>query len=235
MNIKIFEFEGKEIQVMLDDNNDPWWIANEVCKVLEIKNPRDAIAKLEDDEKGVVNTDTLGGKQDVNIINEPGLYNLVMVSRTPAAKRFKRCVSHDILPSIRKTGSYGDPIAKLQTPEGVEALLKIVQKKIELEKQIEEDAPKVNLYNQLMASDGNIDVGAMAILLGTGRNRLFEWMRNEGYLRENNRPYQQYVDRGLLDAFENVLKNGKPYIQTVVTPKGQEYLLNKWERYWGVN
>lgn len=82
------------------------FIAVDVCKALEIKNTRDAISRLDDDEKGIVLTDTLGGRQTLNVVNEYGLYNLVLSSRKPEAKAFKRWVTHEVLPAIRKTGSY---------------------------------------------------------------------------------------------------------------------------------
>lgn len=91
----------------------PWFVAADICRALEIKNPRDALTRLDEDEKGVVLTDTLGGKQNVNIINEFGLYTLVLSSRKKSAKKFKRWITHDVIPSIRNYGIYLD----LQHPE----------------------------------------------------------------------------------------------------------------------
>lgn len=116
-NVKLFEKEefGKVRVVMQDE--DPWFVAKDVCACLEIGNSRDAVASLDDDEKGVGIIDTPGGKQEMSIISEPGLYSLILRSRKPEAKAFKRWVTHDILPSIRKTGQYGgipdftDPVA----------------------------------------------------------------------------------------------------------------------------
>ena len=91
-------------------NNEPWFVAADVCKALEIANNRDALTRLDDDEKGVASTDTLGGKQQTTIINEPGLYSLVLGSRKPEAKEFKRWITHEVIPTIRKTGGYiADP------------------------------------------------------------------------------------------------------------------------------
>jgi prophage antirepressor-like protein len=100
-----FQFENHDVRVVLQDDQ-PWWVAADVCTALKIANNRDAISRLDDDEKGVALTDTLGGKQEVTIINEPGLYSLILGSRKPEAKRFKRWVTHEVLPAIRKTGSY---------------------------------------------------------------------------------------------------------------------------------
>lgn len=84
-------------------DGEPWFVAADVCRALEIKNGRDAVAKLDDDEKGVGLTDTPGGAQEMTIVNEPGLYTLVLGSRKPEAKAFKRWITHEVIPSIRKT------------------------------------------------------------------------------------------------------------------------------------
>lgn len=90
----------------INRNGEPWFVANDVCKALQIGNSRDAINRLDNDEKGVVITDTLGGNQKINIINEAGLYSLILTSRKPEAKEFKRWITHEVIPAIRKTGSY---------------------------------------------------------------------------------------------------------------------------------
>ena len=94
------------VRVFTDEKGELWFVTADVCRVLDIKNSRDAVADLDDDEKGVVNTDTLGGKQEMNIINESGLYSLILRSRKPEAKAFRKWVTSDVIPSIRKTGSY---------------------------------------------------------------------------------------------------------------------------------
>ena len=108
MNNELQVFNSSEfgnVRVVQVDG-EPWFVAADVCRALEISNSRDAVARLDDDEKGVGSTDTLGGKQGMQIINEPGLYTLVLGSRKPEAKAFKRWVTHEVLPSIRKHGSY---------------------------------------------------------------------------------------------------------------------------------
>ena len=117
-NVKLFEKEefGKVRVVM--QGEDPWFVAKDVCECLEIGNSRDAVASLDDDEKGVGIIDTPGGKQEMSIVSEPGLYSLILRSRKPEAKAFKRWVTHDILPSIRRSGGY--VIAKPDdTPEAI--------------------------------------------------------------------------------------------------------------------
>lgn len=108
-NIQVFSNDSFGEIRTVQQGEDILFVAADVCRALEIKNARDAINRLEDDEKGVVLTDTLGGKQKVNAVNEYGLYNLVLSSRKPEAKAFKRWITHEVLPSIRKTGSYSKP------------------------------------------------------------------------------------------------------------------------------
>jgi prophage antirepressor-like protein len=104
-----FDFEDRQIRVFTDEQGEPWFVAADVCHVLGIGNPRQAMTRLDDDEKGVISTDTPGGLQPVATVNEPGLYTLVLGSRKPEAKRFKRWVTHEVLPAIRRTGSYAVP------------------------------------------------------------------------------------------------------------------------------
>ena len=102
---EIFKFENQEVRFVGTAKN-PWWIAADICTVLEISNNRDAVSRLDDDERGVVITDTLGGKQELVTINESGLYSLILTSRKPQAKKFKKWITSEVLPAIRKTGFY---------------------------------------------------------------------------------------------------------------------------------
>ena len=101
-------FEGKPVRVVME-NGEPWWVAADVCEVLGIDKHRDAVSRLDEDERGSVLVDTLGGRQEVASINEAGLYTLILRSRKPQAKAFKRWVTHEVLPTIRKTGIYMAP------------------------------------------------------------------------------------------------------------------------------
>ena len=132
--IQVWNYESSEIRTV-QVNGEPWFVLADVCKVLEIKNSRDAAAKLDGDEKGVALTDTLGGKQHVTIINESGLYTVILRSDKPQAKPFRKWVTSVVLPSIRKTGSYS-----VQQPNAFENLSPQLQVLIQMEtrqKQIE--------------------------------------------------------------------------------------------------
>lgn len=124
-----FNFESSNVRVVLDANMEPWFVAADVCAALELPETHKAIARLDDDEKGRNSIPTLGGSQEMSVVNESGLFNLVMGSRKPEAKRFKRWVTHEVLPSIRKTGSYASAglVAALSAPtqDKVNAILSI--------------------------------------------------------------------------------------------------------------
>lgn len=112
--LKLFENpEFGKIRVVEKDG-EPWFVAVDVCRALELGNSRQALTRLDDDEKGVISTDTPGGTQEMSIVNEPGLYTLVLGSRKPEAKAFKRWITHDVIPSIRKTGGYNATSKELQ-------------------------------------------------------------------------------------------------------------------------
>jgi len=104
-----FDFEGSQLRVFSDEQGEPWFVATDVCNVLGICNPRQAMTRLDNDEKGVTSTDTPGGVRSVATVNESGLYSLVLGSRKPEAKRFKRWVTHEVLPAIRRTGRFAIP------------------------------------------------------------------------------------------------------------------------------
>lgn len=106
--MQVFNYEGNEVRTIMKDN-EPWWVLADVCRVLDIQNNRNAARRLDDDEKGVHLMDTLGGGQKMTIINESGLYKVILRSDKPEAKKFTRWVTHEVLPTIRKTGSYSQP------------------------------------------------------------------------------------------------------------------------------
>lgn len=104
--LKLFESPEFGSVRAVEKDSEPWFVAADVCRALELGNNRQALTRLEDDEKGVILMDTPGGKQEMSIVNEPGLYTLVLGSRKPEAKAFKRWITHEVIPSIRKTGGY---------------------------------------------------------------------------------------------------------------------------------
>jgi prophage antirepressor-like protein len=123
-----FDFEGRQVRVVTDAQGEPWFVAADVCAALHLPDTHKAVARLDDDEKGRNSIPTLGGDQEMTVVNEPGLYSLVLGSRKPEAKRFKRWVTHEVLPTIRKTGRYalsGTPALPAPTPDRVCSILLI--------------------------------------------------------------------------------------------------------------
>ncbi len=132
---QIFSFGEKSLNAFLDENGEPWFYASDVCALLEVKNVAQAVARLDEDEKGIYSNDTLGGSQKVSIINESGLYSLTLSSKKKEAKDFKRWVTKDVIPAIRKNGKYEVVPVKELSP--AEMLLQSVQLLVAQQKDIE--------------------------------------------------------------------------------------------------
>lgn len=129
MNLQTFNFRQTAVRTLLQQG-EVWFVAKDVCDVLDLSNSRRALERLDGDEKGVTISDTPGGPQEVSIVNEPGLYSLILTSRKPEAKAFKRWVTHEVLPAIRQTGSYVAP-ALADDP-----IIAMRMKQLELEKRV---------------------------------------------------------------------------------------------------
>jgi prophage antirepressor-like protein len=129
-----FAYGRHQVRVITDEHGEPWFVAADVCAALAIANARDALTRLDDDEKGVASTDTLGGRQSLSTVNEFGLYSLILGSRKPEARAFKRWVTHEVLPSIRRTGSYSTRAASAQPtlPEGIHVVAATQRRAAEL-------------------------------------------------------------------------------------------------------
>ena len=245
MNELMYSFRDNNVRVIMKDN-EPWFVMNDVCEVLDIKNPHDAYSRLEEHEKGVGITEGLTGKKNANIINEYGLYSLVFTSRKLEAREFKNWVTRDILPSIRKRGVYAtEDFTKkaLEDPQfmidALTALKKEREEKAKLELEKEINKPKVLLAESIENSDSLILIRDLAIILkqngfNIGQNRLYERLRDMGYLVKHgtskNLPTQRSAELGLFRVVEttyNGSEGSKINKVTKVTGKGQLYFTNK--------
>lgn len=239
--LKVFNSEEFGDVRTVTINGDPWFVGKDVAAALGFTNPRDAISThVFDEDKGVESIDTLGGKQKMTVINESGLYALVFGSRLKSAQRFKHWVTSEVLPAIRRTGGYQVPA--LQGKELLALAVLEAQKTIdEQSKAIERMKPKEIFADAVSASTSSILIGDLAKLLrqngvDTGQKRLFEQLRNEGYLMKTgssrNMPTQRYVADGLFQIKETVISNPDGSVRmtktTKVTGKGQQYFLNKY-------
>ena len=238
-NIQIFNNEefGEVRTVMVSD--EPWFVAADVCKALELSNPTVAVSRLDEDERAKFN---LGRQGEGIIVNEAGLYSLILGSRKPEAKVFKRWITHDVIPAIRKTGGYIQGEESMSDDDLIARALVMAQKKIELREQQlkEKDAqfelqkPKVVFADHVTDSDNAIDMGTFAKYaqkqgITMGRNTLFKWLRDRGVLMDNNIPYQRYLNAGWFRVIENIYNTGSGQYttpKTLVTGKGQVALIN---------
>lgn len=234
--VKIFNSEEFGDVRTVTINGDPWFVGKDVAAALGFTNPRDAISThVFDEDKGVESIDTLGGKQKMTVINESGLYALVFGSRLKSAQRFKHWVTSEVLPAIRKTGSY-------QAPQGKELLALAVleaQKTIEEQsKAIERMKPKVIFANAVETSHTSILIGDLAKLLKqngveTGQKRLFDWMREKGYLIKRkgsdwNMPTQKAMNVKLFEVKESTVNNpdGSVRINRTTKVTGEDRLIS---------
>ena len=239
--------EFGQVRTMMIDGS-PWFVAKDVCECLGITKHRDAVSRLDGDERGSVEVDTLGGTQQMAAVNEYGLYSLVLSSRKPSAKAFKRWITHEVIPAIRKHGAYmtGETLEQaLTSPDFLIRLATELKTEQEARKtaeaQIEADKPKVLFADSVAASHGSILVGELAKLLNQngidiGQNRLFNWLRENGYLicrkgTDYNMPTQKSMEMQLFSIKETAITHSDGHVsisKTVkVTGKGQLYFVNK--------
>lgn len=226
--LDIFTYGGQQVRTIHIDG-EPWFVAADVCAVLGIANSRDALARLDADEKGVGITDTLGGAQQVAVVNESGLYALTWTSRKEAAATFRRWVKRDVLPSIRKTGQFGSALPT-NFAEALELAAVKVREIESLEAKAAADAPKVDAFDRLMDADGHYPMDAVAKMIGIGRNTLFRRLREAGILQAGSRlPYQRYAHHFVVIAqtWEDSEGGVHPTTTTKVRPSGLSFILQK--------
>ena len=213
MDNKLMTFEnaafGKIRTITID--GEPWFVAVDVCKALQIANSRDALTRIDDDEKGVVLTDTLGGKQEVTIVNEPGLYTLVLSSRKPEAKAFKRWITHEVIPAIRKYGGY-------MTKSLLEQVLENPNK------------PKADYYDAFIHPESCTNIRATAKELKVPEKMFTAFLIRKRYLYRapsgGLMPYAKAADDGLFFVKDYIAVNGHQGVYTLVTPKGKALFLS---------
>lgn len=246
MELQIFSnSEFGEIRTITKDN-EPWFVASDICRSLDLSNPTMAMQRIDDDEKAKFNLGLSGG--ETNCVNEYGLYSLALASRKKEAKDFKRWITHEVLPSIRKNGGY---IAGQETMSDEELMAKALlvannkiaeRDKIIEQKQarIEQMKPKEIFADAVATSHTSILIGDLAKLIcqngvQIGQKRLFVWLRDRGYLIKSgssyNMPTQRYIEQGLFEIKESNLVNPDGSVRITRTPKvtgkGQVYFVNK--------
>ena len=244
--LQVFSYEGNEVRTV-QKGSEILWVLKDVCGILGIEKYRDAATRLDDDEREPVLVDTLGGRQEMIAVTESGLYSIILLSRKPEAKKFKRWVTHEVLPTIRRHGAYVTP-AKLEElmndPDSWIKMLTALKEeraaKERLQLEATENKPKVIFADAVSVSEGTILIGELAkILKGNGieigQNRLFEKLRQDGYLikrkgTDYNAPTQRAMDLGLFRVKETAITHSDGHVTisktTKVTGKGQQYFIN---------
>lgn len=243
-------FHSKEFGDMstITQKGQPWFIGKEVASILGYSNVRDALSKhVDDEDKGVAKRDTPGGAQKMTIINESGLYSLILSSKLPTAKKFKHWVTSEVLPAIRKTGGYIPVNPGMSDMEVLARAVLISQKTIgvlkeenkKLETENEAMKPKALFADAYASTKDGILVGAMAKMLRQngieiGQKRLFRFLRENGYLMkfgtEKNMPTQRSMDRGWFRIKARTITtpdgSSRSTRTVLVTGKGQQYFVN---------
>lgn len=239
--VQLFNFENHEVRSLLL-NNEPWFVGKDVAEVLGYAKPLNAIAQHVDKDDSLKQglTDSLGRQQKTIFVNESGLYALIFGSKLESAQKFKRWVTSEVLPTLRKTGQY--QVKELSGQELMaKALIEAQSFLAAKDKQIEEMKPKVVFADAVATSHTSILVGELAKILkqngiDMGQKRLFAWLREKGYLikrqgTDYNMPTQKAMELGLFEIKEGSYVNGSGVNITTKTPKitgkGQQYFINK--------
>ena len=248
--IQRFEFKGESLRALTNMAGEPWFVLKDCMSILDLGNPTETVKMFDDDEFSTTEViDSIGRRQQAYIISEPGLYRLVMRSRKPEAKEFQRWVTHEVLPQIRKTGGY---IPTTDVDDDMTILAKAVmigQRTMEAQKQriaaqeshIKELEPKARFADAVAASDGTCLIGELAKMLrqnglDIGQNRLFEILRQDGYLGKTgsnrNVPTQKAMDLGIFRIKETAITHSDGHVTinrtAKVTGKGQTYFIKRY-------
>lgn len=242
--------EFGEVRTVLIDS-EPWFVGKDVADALGYSNSRKAIQDHVDDEDkmdGVTIRDSIGREQNPIVINESGLYALVLSSKLPTAKKFKRWITSEVIPSIRKNGGYISGQENLTDEELLSKALLVAQNKIadrdriiaSKQERIEQMRPKEIFADSVATSKNSILIGDLAKMIcqngvEIGQKRLFDWMREKGYLiktgSSKNLPTQKSIDLGIMEVKERALNNPDGSVRITLTPKvtgkGQVYFVNK--------
>lgn len=252
MSNEIQVFDSPEfgtVRAIRDENGEPMFVAKDVAVILGYRDAANMTRRLEEDEKGTRSVSTPGGEQKMAVITEPGIYSAILGSRVPEARAFKRWVTHEVLPALRRDGGYMVARADETPEETMARAVLLAQQTIDrqksriagLEAENEEMRPKALFADAVAASDGTCLIGEFAKMLrqngvSIGQNRLFAMLREDGYLgkvgQNRNVPTQRSMELGLFRIKETAITHSDGHVTINRTPKltgkGQRYFL---ERY----
>ena len=245
-NLQIFNYNGNEVRTIQKDG-EPWWVLKDVCTVLDLTDTNKTAERLDADELTRIKFVTGGQNREMLCINESGLYNVILRSDKPEAKPFRKWVTSEVLPSIRRHGAYMTPQKIEEVLLNPDTIIKLAtdlkaerEKRAALESKVEQDKPLVAFANSVSVAKTSILIGELAKLLKQngvemGQNRLFAWMRENGYLisrkgTDYNMPTQRSMERELFEIKETTISHGDGHTSIKKTPKvtgkGQIYFIN---------
>ena len=233
MELQAFNYIDRGSLRVLEIKNEIWFLAADVCKVLDLSNTAEAVSRLDEDERATIILNEHGRDYPKIIVTESGFYNLVLGSRKPEAKAFKKWVTSVVLPTVRKNGIETFRLPKTYE-EALEAHLEAVRQNRRLEEKILEQKADVDFATQIKGSVNALDFGqaAKVMKLGYGRNTLFDKCRKLGVLDKRNMPKQRFVESGFFEVIENTYTHtgtGQLMLRTqsTITGKGQAWLLKQ--------
>ncbi|QJC22033.1 phage antirepressor [Arcanobacterium buesumense] len=246
-NLIPFSYNNSNVRV-IRKGDEPWFVAKDVAAVLGLQSSSRITRMIDEEDKGWQIVPTPGGDQKVTVINESGLYTALIRSNNPAAKPFRKWVTEEVIPSVRKHGAYMTPEVIEQTLTNPDFIIRLAtelkteqEARNQLEAKVEQDAPKVLFADSVAVSHTSILIGELAKILrgngiNIGQNRLFSWLRENGYLIRQkgsswNKPTQRAMDMGLFEIKETVVNHSDGHTSVSLTPKvtgkGQLYFVNK--------
>lgn len=234
-----FTYEATNIRTITNEDGTPWFIASDVATILGYRMASDMTRRLDPDEKGTRSVRTLGGTQQATVINESGLYSAILGSKVEGARKFKRWVTSEVLPSIRKHGMYATPVtidAIIADPDMAIRLLTTLkeerERRAKAEAEVEAQRPVAALGKAIETAEGDLIPSAFGKILsdtipGMGPNKFCRWLLDNNFAFRNGQgkiiPMQDAVNRGILTLTERVDPTGKIRPQLLVTPAGQSY------------
>lgn len=192
-------FEGKQVRI-IEQGGEPWFVLRDVCDVLGVMNPGDVSNRLDVDEKGIEPIDTLGGKQMVTVVNESGLYSVILRSDKPEAKRFRKWITSDVLPAIRKRGGYLSPAVDFTNPDNIQVMLDAWRADRD---RLLAARPAIESHAALMRSEKTMSITQCAKHFGVHpKTEVFPYLRARGYLTSKDLPSQDALDADILALVE---------------------------------
>ena len=237
-SLELFHFNGKQLRTIQLDG-EPWFVAADVCEVLGLNNPSQALSYLDRDERRLITNEAWRTNGSLAVVSEPGLYSLVLRSRRPEAKGFRRWIAHEVIPVLRQTGSYS--LAECVASSG--NLIRFSRRDLlnlalEAESECEELRPKAAFFDRVADSSDSFSLAETAKMLeleGYGRNNLIKFLRREGILMASNVAKQRYIDRGYFHIVQSeyLAPDGTPRVKAVtrVYEKGVNFIRQRLDNF----